>query len=142
MKKNCFRVLMSLLAAVMLGMPVIYAESEGSLSATIPFDFIVGKTTLPAGAYTVSALGNGARTLQVRSTDFKSSIMVVTLGVHAVSAKNEPRLVFHRYGNKHFLVTVWSDYSKEGRGIPESSLEREITRNQKSVSVRVAAQAR
>ena len=140
MKRTGFRVLTSLIAVVMLGMPVIYAGSEEKVNATIPFDFIVGKTTLPAGQYTVSALGQ--RGLIVRSEDGKSAVIVLTMGVQAKSANNQPRLEFNRYGNTYFLSKVWSGYDNEGRAIHKSNQEREIALNQKSTSVTLTAQAR
>jgi hypothetical protein len=142
MKRDGFRVLMSLIAVVMLGMPATYAGPEGSLNATIPFDFIVGKTTLPAGQYTVSAANDGHRALVVRSEDAKSTAIALTMGVRDKSAKNQPRLEFIRYGNKYFLSKVWRGYDNEGRSLHKSSLEREIAMNHKSAMVTLAAQAR
>ncbi len=117
MKRTGFRVLTSLIAVVILGMPVIYAGSEENVSATIPFDFIVGKTTLPAGQYTVSALSQ--RGLIVRSEDAKSAVIVLTMGVQAKSANSQPRLEFNRYGNTHFLSKVWSGYDNAGTRHPQ-----------------------
>src|SRR4029453_5802956 len=79
MKRTGFQVLTSLIAVVILGMPVIYAGSEGSVSATIPFVFIVGKKTLPAGQYTVSSLNQNV--LVVKSEDAKSTAIVITMAV-------------------------------------------------------------
>jgi hypothetical protein len=141
MKRNGFRVLTSLIAVVMLGMPVISAGSAGSINAEIPFDFIVGKVTLPAGQYTVSPLDYN-RGLVVRSEDRKSTAMVLTMGVQAKSAKNQTRLVFSRYGNTYFLSQVWRGYDNEGFALPKSSQEREIALNHKSTSVTLIAQAR
>jgi hypothetical protein len=140
MKRTGFRVLTSLIAVVILGMPVIYAGSEAKVNATIPFDFIVGKTTLPAGQYTVSEFGE--RGLIVRSEDAKAAVMVLTMGVRAKSAKNQPRLEFNRYGNTYFLSKVWSGYDNEGRAVHKSNQEREIALNQNSSSVTLTAQAR
>ena len=140
MKRTGFRVLTSLIAVVMLGMPVIHAGSEEKVNATIPFDFIVGKTTLPAGQYTVLALGQ--RGLIVRSEDAKSAVIVLTMGVQAKSANSQPRLEFNRYGSSHFLSKVWSGYDNEGRAIHKSNQEREIALNQTSTSVTLTAQAR
>jgi hypothetical protein len=141
MKRNGFRVLTSLLAVVMLGIPVIYAGSIGSVEATIPFDFIVGKMTLPAGQYTVSPLDH-KRGLVVRSEDGKSTAMVLTMGVQTKSAKNQARLVFNRYGNTYFLSQVWRGYDSEGFALHKSNQEREIALNQNSSSVTLTAQAR
>ena len=140
MKRTGLHVLTSLIAVVILGMPVIYAGPEGSVSATIPFDFIVGKTTLPAGQYTVSALSQ--KGLIVRSEDRKSAVIVLTMGVQAKSANHQARLQFSRYGNTYFLSQVWRGYESQGYAIHKSNQEREIALNQKSTSVTLIAQAR
>jgi hypothetical protein len=141
MKRNGFRVLTSLIAVVMLGMPVIHAGSPESINASIPFDFIIGKKTLPAGQYTVSPLDN-KRGLVVRSEDGKSTAMVLTMGVQAKSAKNQTRLVFNRYGNTYFLSQVWRGYDSEGFALHKSNQEREIALNQQSSNVTLMAHAR
>lgn len=79
MKRNGFRVLTGLIAVVMLGMPVIYAGSEGCVIAEIPFALIVGKTTLPAGQYTVSVLGDSQRVLVVRPESFQAVFELLQL---------------------------------------------------------------
>jgi hypothetical protein len=140
MKRTGFRVLTSLIAVVILGMPVIYAGSEAIVSATIPFDFIVGNKTLPAGQYTVSALSQ--RGLMVRSEDAKSAVIVLTTGLSAKSAKNQPRLEFNRYGSTYFLSKVWRGYGNDGHAMYKSNREREIALNQTSSSVTLTAQAR
>ena len=140
MKRTGFRVLTSLIAVVILGMPVIYAGSEAIVSATIPFDFIVENKTLPAGQYTVSALSQ--RGLIVRSEDAKSAVIALTMGVQAKSANNGPRLEFSRYGSTYFLSKVWRGYDNQGHAIHKSKQEREIALNQKSTGVTLTAQAR
>jgi hypothetical protein len=140
MKRNGVRVLTSLFAVFMLAMSSLYAGSEGTVSATIPFDFIVANTTLPAGQYTVSRLNNTA--LIVRSEDAKSTAIVLAMVVQAKSSNGQPKLEFNRYGSKHFLSKVWSGYDNTGRALPKSSQEREIAMNRTSDSVTLTAHAR
>src|SRR6476620_9121712 len=52
--------------ASLVGAPPVRAQSDG-MRAVIPFEFKAGKTTLPAGTYTVSQQGATSNALQLRT---------------------------------------------------------------------------
>jgi len=74
-------------------------------SANIPFAFNVGKTTLPAGKYTITVVNpsSDAKVLQIRSSDGRSSAITQTVGVIG-KASDRAKLVFHRYGDQYFFA--------------------------------------
>ena len=97
------------LAIVLLaGVLVVGAQAQSSSTqrviATIPFAFSVGKTTLPAGRYTITVLNSSSdlKILQVRSMDGRSSAIMLTTSV-PVSATEHAKLVFERYGDQYFF---------------------------------------
>jgi len=74
-------------------------------TANIPFAFNVGKTTLPAGKYTITVVNpsSDAKVLQIRSSDGRSSAITQTVGVIG-KASDRAKLVFHRYGDQYFFA--------------------------------------
>ena len=73
--------------------------------ANIPFEFTVGKATLPAGRYTVTVMNptSDRKILQVRQIDGRASAMVITTDVAGDMSENA-KLVFHRYGDRHYFA--------------------------------------
>ncbi len=74
------------------------------IQADVPFDFIVGNRTMPAGEYSLALNGSGA--LRVSQTS-GNEITGITAVQVAGSVDPTPRLLFHRYGARHYLVEVW-----------------------------------
>ena len=85
----------------------VQAQSGGSqrIVANIPFTFSVGKTSLPAGRYTITVLNPSSdrRILQIRSTNGRSSAMTVTTGVIGNVSENS-KLVFERDGDRYYFA--------------------------------------
>ena len=73
------------------------SNSPQRIVANIPFTFNVGKTSLPAGKYTVTVLN------QIRSTNGRSSAMILTNGVIGDISENS-KLVFERDGDRYYFA--------------------------------------
>jgi hypothetical protein len=73
--------------------------------ANIPFEFTVGKATLPAGRYTVTVMNptSDRKILQIRQIDGRASAMVITTDVTGDMSENA-KLVFHRYGDRYYFA--------------------------------------
>ena len=106
MKRHC-NILMTILmlAAVLTVGAQAQSASAQQVLAAVPFEFNVGNTTLPAGKYVITVLNptSDRRILQVRSTDGRSSAMILTSGVIGKAA-DDAKLVFHRYGDRYFFA--------------------------------------
>jgi hypothetical protein len=90
------------------------------LSVKVPFEFVVGNRTFPAGTYKFQSLLNSVagrdaiEVLTVRSAEGWLYQAVVT-DVAAVSAElNKPRVSFRRSGGRAFLAEVWEPGKKAG----------------------------
>ena len=85
----------------------VQAQSGSSrrIIANIPFSFTVGKTSLPAGKYTVTVLNptSDRRILQIRSSNGRSSAMIMTSGVIGEVSENS-KLVFERDGDRYYFT--------------------------------------
>jgi len=98
-----------LIMIVLVGVLAINAKAQTSSTqkviASIPFAFNVGKTTLPAGKYTVTVVNPSSdrKILQIRSLNGRSSAMILTTGVTG-HASDDAKLVFERYGDRYFFA--------------------------------------
>jgi hypothetical protein len=99
------------------------AQTAARIIVHVPFDFVVGKQTLPAGEYTVKSIGTGG-TLLVQSEDGDKAQIVATYQITAAKESKTARLDFRRYGDKYFLATVWTPGRADGREVRNSQLER------------------
>ena len=83
-----------------------HAQTSGAqrVIASIPFAFNVGKTTLPAGKYTITVLNptSDRKTLQIRSLNGRASAIVLTT-TSSAHASDNAKLVFERYGDEYFF---------------------------------------
>ena len=116
-----------------------------SLKATIPFEFSVGKMTLPADEYVITCINRTSdqTILQFRSRNGGARTLVQ---VHAAigNAPETAMLVFNRYGAQYFFARAWMPYDRNGvetsKSRAERSMQRELNRTgQKSEMVALRA---
>jgi hypothetical protein len=95
------------------------------LTASIPFEFVTGTRTLPAGNYMVdTAAAYGLVRVRNESTSDACVALSVPLVAPSVRANSEVKLVFHHYGNQYFLSQIWDGQMAAGREIPMGKAER------------------
>ena len=103
------------------------------LKANIPFDFMYGDVTMPAGEYDVTKLNisSGQGVFQVRDRDCKNNALrPVMTRVTRRTAPTESLLIFNRYRENggevsYFLSQVWVDGNKNGFEFFKHRAERE-----------------
>jgi len=93
----------------------------------IPFDFIVGNKTLPAGVYDLGSL-QMADALLIEADNRKSSMMVISNAAETFRPADKTKLVFRRHGDQYFLAEIWVKGSQLGRELPKTSREKEVAR--------------
>jgi hypothetical protein len=118
MNKHLLRI--SMIAA--LAASAIHAETY---SANVPFDFVLGNKTVPAGKYVVDSAAS-SNVVNIRSIEHNAGSAVIGNTMTAVDYARTSKLVFHRYGNRYFLAEVWTRGSDAGRRLPETPQEREL----------------
>ena len=119
------------------------AQSRGDITADVPFNFTVNQTTMPAGSYRISTLGNGNSTLLIQNRDAKAVKLVSPNAVEALKPANKTKLVFHCYGGDHcFLYQIWVSGAVRGQQLPKSDVEREVAANTTSRNMDVIASTR
>ena len=113
----------------MLGV-VATAQMSRRMTVTVPFDFYVGKTVLPAGTYSVyntsTHTGDG---FLLRDAEGEVKAVFSGSQVQSEESRTDARLEFRSYGDKHFLARVWAAGNNIGRELPQSQFERETAQS-------------
>jgi len=122
--KTLKTLLLSVGAVALLGASGLYAQTKAT--ATIPFQFTVQNTTLPAGEYTLSAASATHDVMTIRNTETRKAIMVLaaSAGSGYRGAQDKNVVVFHKIADRYFLAEVKTD-AVCGHVSP-SKLEREL----------------
>src|SRR5712692_3852791 len=103
MKKSYSAVVLTLTCLLGLG---ISARAQGvdKVAVNVPFEFVAGGQTLPAGTYTVSRVSDLANpTLVIRS--YENSVSLLPIVFDGVAA-DHAELSFEHVGDKYFLNKV------------------------------------
>jgi hypothetical protein len=112
-----------------------YGRAPYQLQVNIPFDFIVGDQTFPAGDYVIE---NHAfsQALVIRSQDNRVATTAFPVSVRVRSPQTASKLVFHRNGDRYFLTQVWRAGDMDGRELPKSKLYKEVIKSPPQREVR------
>ncbi len=127
MKKQIIRgfTMLTLLVAVALVTAVVSANGQArTVRANVPFDFIVGDQTLPAGEYSIRAMTASGDALSISNRD--DAVVRLSNTIESRKAPEQSKLVFHRYGERYFLAEVWSGGENTGRQLLKSKQEKNI----------------
>jgi hypothetical protein len=118
------RMATSLAITVLLWVGAASAQyNDQKVTATIPFDFVVGQSTLPAGQYVF--LRSGSNQLLVRNAEGHNFTTVLTGSVESPKAPLRSKLKFETVDGSHVLVQVWNEQQIIGSEIyhPRSVVE-------------------
>jgi hypothetical protein len=108
MKKYFVWMPLILMAVFGLAVAPTKAQSPHGVRAQVPFDFIVGNKTLSAGKIIIQRMTSGeAGPLQI--SNLKDGQLALRMGrkMTSTDASDHGKLVFRRYGNRHYLAEVW-----------------------------------
>ncbi len=121
------------MSSLMVMLAVVPASGAGTgsldhkIQVDIPFDFMVGDKTFPAGTYTFAQPTITQGVLWIRSLDGHESVLVITQSVQeSLTPSDETKLVFTRYGDLYFLAQAWIVGEIEGRKFLKSHTESEV----------------
>jgi hypothetical protein len=99
-------------------------EAQTRLEANIPFEFKMGKTTLPAGDY---LFDYSSHLLVVHQENGQhTAVMTLTSPVSRTKAPETGVVEFNRYGDAYFLAKVFTAGSRDGEALPKTAREKEL----------------
>ena len=105
------------------------------LKANIPFDFQLGKQSMPAGEYRIYFK---SQTLTMKCEDGRHNAIVLTIPESRATTKAQGSLKFNRYGDSYFFSSVWLPGKSEGGGVHKSVREKDVARRMEAISSQTA----
>jgi len=133
-KQACsFLAIASLIA--MFSVAPTQAQTNRLIAASVPFNFVIGDRTLPAGEYIFMLVQTGGSdTVKIQSTDGHITAFVLTRASRVKVSQAEPKLVFNRYADQYFLSQV--------HGLEESTTQQLARPRAEDRLVKMAAEKR
>jgi hypothetical protein len=109
-------------AASFLGARTANADDHG-IRVSVPFNFTVNNTSLPAGKYTIESDLSRPSMLIIR--DESNSIKAIDYGMSDTSGMGKTgMLLFHHYGDQYFLSEIHFATRSKAIFLPASKPER------------------
>jgi len=94
------------------------------MTVSVPFGFIAGDKSLPAGDYSVQV--NPERGSVVLHQEGQSPLILLTNQRESANNPSRGKLVFKRYGANFFLSEVWNQDNATGQALTPSAAEKEM----------------
>jgi hypothetical protein len=132
-----------LIISILLASFVLFTQAlaqTGAARVTVPFKFTVANQTLPAGDYQLAVNGSVLQVKSINGSGAAHAMRMYTGG--GPNQDLTPRLVFHRYGERHFLAEVWIGEVNMGHQLFVSAGELEYARTTKQETETVAVGVR
>lgn len=118
------------IAAMIAGITPVAAHGQypsHTLSVNVPFGFELGSKHLGPGVYTITTPLSDIVSIR-NSSD---GAMIMTHPEENMKVTSQPKLVFHRYGDRYFLSQVWFGPEQSTYlACPESKAERRAKREE------------
>lgn len=132
MKRQVLKGFSMLMLVVGLAFVTAVVSANGQTSkrivTNIPFEFVVGDHTMPAGQYEVRPMTIGGEALLISNRDANAAVVRLATQLPAIKSNTQARLVFHCYGQRYFLAEAWSGGDSDGKLFQRSRQERAIER--------------
>ena len=100
--------------------------TSSGLVAEVPFVFMVGNQSIPAGEVQITRSGMTPNILLVRNADAKAATLSNATQGETRHASNDTVLVFERYGDRYFLSSIRLGGSDMTYQFPQSKAEAEL----------------
>jgi hypothetical protein len=106
----------------------VFGQSDRQTVVNIPFNFIVGDKSLPAGLYVIQRNKRESDTVWTITTKDTgvSQKVFLTVPSYQLDPQKETKLVFHRYENYYFLTAFYTRGDNTGRELQQSDRERNL----------------
>jgi hypothetical protein len=134
------RTLIAITLMALAGGICLQAQSF-AVRATVPFDFTVGASTLPAGDYIIDRAQPSVLRVRAENGTGKGVLTLANAAYRDDRKAGSGKLVFNRIGDAYFLEKVWVPGDSIGAQLPKGAVEKELlTRARYSGTVTVALQ--
>ena len=104
------------------------------MTATVPFNFVVGDRAYPAGDYLFSNSDAVLKIINPEKTE-----MTLSNACQRGTPSADTKLVFDSMGGYYFLRQIWVEGSSSGRELPRSRTEVRLAQNHNQVESVIVA---
>ena len=104
MKKSLFTVVLTMTCLLGLGLSA-HAQDASGVVVKVPFEFVAGDKTLPAGTYSVGRVSPATHAIIIAGKDNGALALVLPI-VPGGDSAGRTDLSFERVGGKYFLSKV------------------------------------
>jgi hypothetical protein len=106
-------------AVVLLAMFAASAHAQDIITVKVPFPFVVGGESFPAGHYDIQPADFGSSVIAIRGLDknLSSGFALTSLSGGTDPDGDQPVLVFKKWENTYRLAEIWQS-KDEGRELP------------------------
>jgi hypothetical protein len=132
MMRNLSKLFMALCLLTVGGGVVANAQVDSvpQIEVNVPFAFVVGDTSLPAGKYQIKTLDDTANdVLEIRSADSRTAVIFNTADAQTrrdqIESKTE--LIFDKVQGQYFLSQIWVAGTSTGNELTKSRMEKRLT---------------
>ncbi|MGC1452734.1 MAG: hypothetical protein WA830_22115 [Candidatus Sulfotelmatobacter sp.] len=125
MKKN----FLLFAAALALVVTTVASAQTIKVKVNVPFNFVVNRSTLPAGEYLVQSVDDEGKVLAIRDLDTNTTRLVSFNSCTSPKSASQTKLIFHRYGERYFLNQVWVEGNISGHELSPSPREKEVAKD-------------
>jgi hypothetical protein len=120
MKKHYASILLTVICFLGLGVGA-KGQSQREVVMTVPYEFVAGGKTLPAGTYTVSRVSQDRfGGLIISSYENRSSVFLMPNGFESYPADNV-KVSFQQIGDLHFLSKIETANGAYNIPVPRSA---------------------
>jgi hypothetical protein len=131
MKKSIVTVVLTLTCLLGVGISAHAQDTEG-VRVKVPFEFVAGGKTLPAGTYTIGRLSLEAYS-GIAISGYGHGALVLPIAVDGTPA-GQPKLSFEHVGGKYFLSQVDTAGGIYTFALPQAMVALAQAKDQGSVS--------
>jgi hypothetical protein len=115
------------------------AQSQNNkVQATIPFNFTVNGTAVPAGTYTIGSTSSGSALLEIADRTDGVHVMVLSMPEsQPANSSYNGKLIFHKYGDQYFLAEICGGSSALDVAFPTSKAEKRAKSQTQEAGLRI-----
>lgn len=108
MKKNCIAALVAVICVFAVGTGARAQDSEDTIIAKVPHEFVAGGMVLPSGTYRVDRIDSvgGSRKLEIRNLENGKATVLLIPTVYDDAHKGDPHIDFRHVGGTYFLTGI------------------------------------
>ena len=116
MKNLVLRIVTSILLSILALSSAAHGQrTEQIIRVDIPFDFAVGGRLFPAGHYSLAR--SEPWQLELRDSESRVLVNLLTQSVQTLTAPAKPKLVFESKDHRNVLTQVWQENESIGQQI-------------------------